>query len=321
MKNLRVLVTGGAGFIGSHLVDRLGLEGAREIIVIDNLSLGKEGNLDPARAAYGDRIKFVEGDASDLELVTQTVGFEPVDIFFDLAVVPLPASLVDPHGSCLTNVALALTACEATRLGFAKRLVHFSSSEVYGSASYVPIDEAHPYNPSTPYAASKLAGDQLVLSYAHTFGIRTLTIRPFNNFGPRQNAGSYAGILPIIANKVRDGEPVEIFGDGLQTRDLIFVTDTVEGVIRLVDCEAAEGLTVNVATGKEVTVNELVTLGLAACGVPKHLVIQRPARPGDVRRHLASGQLAFQLVGFRPQTGLLEGLSETMSFYFEKVAS
>jgi UDP-glucose 4-epimerase len=321
MKNMRVLVTGGAGFIGSHLVDRLGLEGAREIIVIDDLSLGKERNLNSAIAAYGDRIKFVQGDASDLDFIKKTLDYEPVDIFFDLAVVPLPASLVDPHGSCLTNVSLTLTACEATRLGFAKRLVHFSSSEVYGSASYVPIDEQHPNHPSTPYAASKLAGDQLVLSYAHTFGLRTLTIRPFNNFGPRQNAGSYAGILPIIANKVRSGEPIEIFGDGLQTRDLIFVTDTVEAVIRLVDCEAAEGLTINVATGKEVTVNELVVLGLEACGVPEHPVVRRPARPGDVRRHLASGELARHLVGFRPATGLLEGLSETMNFYFEKVAS
>lgn len=316
MKGLRLLVTGGAGFIGSHLVDRLVTEDPSEIIVVDDFSLGRESNLSHALAEGGSRVKIVKADAGNFEQLTDAIGPEPVDILFDLAVVPLPASLVDPSGSSASNVAISLAACEAVRLGLARTLLHFSSSEVYGTASYVPIDEVHPFNRSTPYAASKLAGDQLVLSYVHTFGIDAVVIRPFNNYGPRQNDRTYAGILPIIARRVEAGLPVEIYGDGEQTRDLIFVTDTVRAVVSAASkISELKGMTLNVATGKETSVNALVALTLQACGVPGHPVVHLPPRAGDVRRHLASNALAAEFLHFAPEVELLDGLRRTMDFY------
>lgn len=316
MKGKRLLVTGGAGFIGSHLVDRLAAEGPAEVIVVDDFSLGRESNLHNACELLGDRITIVKADAGDFEQLRLVIGNNPVDIFFDLAVVPLPASLVDPSGSSASNVAISLAACEAARLGLTQSLLRFSSSEVYGTASYVPIDEEHPFNRSTPYAASKLAGDQLVLSYVHTFGIDAIIIRPFNNYGPRQNDRTYAGILPIIARRVEAGLPIEIYGDGLQTRDLIFVTDTVRAVVTAArQIAELKGRTINVATGSETSVNDLVSLTLQACGVPEHPVIHLPSRAGDVRRHLASNALAAELLGFAPEIDLLNGLQRTMDFY------
>ncbi len=316
MKGMRLLITGGAGFIGSHLVDRLIEEDPAQIIVVDDFSLGRRSNLSGARERFGERLAIIEGNAANLSVLHAAIGADPIDILFDLAVVPLPASLVDPAGSSAMNVALSLAACEAGRLGMTKSLLHFSSSEVYGTASYVPIDEEHPFNRSTPYAASKLAGDQLVLSYVHTFGLEAVVIRPFNNYGPRQNDRTYAGILPIIARRVEAGLPVEIFGDGEQTRDLIYVSDTVGAVVEAAHrIEKLSGMTINVATGYETSVNDLVALTLQACGVPNHPVVHRQPRAGDVRRHLASSRIAEELLGFRPQVQLLEGLKMTMDFY------
>lgn len=309
-----VLVLGGAGFIGSHLVDRLADEGPRRVSVVDNLFLGREENLVAARDRLGDALRFHRLDATDAEGLTTVLREDETEVVFNLAVVPLPASLDRPRWSVEHNVGLALVACELGRLGLFQTLVHVSSSEAYGSAAYVPMDEAHPPVPSTPYAASKLAGDHVVLSYAHTFGLDASIIRPFNNFGPRQNAGSYAGIIPIIVQRALAGQPVEIYGDGEQTRDFIFVRDTVEGMIRVYAEPATVGRIVNVASGREVSVNELVELLLDELDADVE-VIHGPPRPGDVRRHLASIDLARELVGFEPRISLRDGLAETVAWY------
>ncbi len=212
------------------------------------------------------------------------------------------------------NVGLALVPCELLRAGAFETLIHVSSSEAYGSAAYVPMDEVHPPVPSTPYAASKLAGDQVVLSYQHTFGLDAAIIRPFNNFGPRQNAGSYAGIIPIVVQRATAGEPIEIYGDGEQTRDFVFVRDTADAIVRMYEEPATRGRIVNVASGREVSVNALVRLLLEAVGtdVPVRHV---DARPGDVRRHWASIDLARELIGYEPRTSLRDGLVETVAWY------
>jgi UDP-glucose 4-epimerase len=176
------------------------------------------------------------------------------------------------------------------------------------------MDEAHPAVPSTPYAASKLAGDQVVLSYWHTFGLDAAIIRPFNNFGPRQNAGSYAGIIPIVVERATRGQPIEIHGDGEQTRDFVFVRDTADAAIRLFASPAARGRIVNVASGREVSVNELVRLMLDLLGSDVGVRHVEP-RPGDVRRHLASIDLARELVGYEPETSLRDGMAETIRWY------
>lgn len=313
LRGKSVLVIGGAGFIGSHLVDRIVADDPGRLAVVDSLFLGTEANLDTARGAFRDFRLYIQ-DATDYDAMERIVRDEAVDVVFNLAVVPLPASLVRPLWTIEQNVALATVPCELLRNELYATLVHFSSSEAYGSAAYVPMDESHPSVPSTPYAASKSSGDSIVLSYQHTYGIDASILRPFNNYGPRQNAGSYAGIIPIVLQRARRGEPIEIFGDGEQTRDLVFVRDTADAAVRVYGEPATRGRVVNVAGGREVSVNELVRtlLELLGADVP---VLHVEARPGDVRRHWASIDLARELIGYEPQTALGDGLAETVEWY------
>jgi UDP-glucose 4-epimerase len=308
-----VLVTGGAGFIGSHLVDRLIEDGPSRVTVVDNLFLGKEENLAEARARSGD-VRFVNQDATDYEAMAAILAEHRVDVVYNLAVVPLPASLTRPRWSTEHNIELATVPCELLREQRYATLIHFSSSEAYGSAEYVPMDEKHPSTPSTPYAAAKDAGDRIVLSYIHTFGVDAAILRPFNNFGPRQNAGAYAGIIPIVVNRARAGQPIEIYGDGEQTRDYVFVRDTADAAVRTYGEQRTRGRSMNVASGIELTINELVRQLLEALGSDVPVVHVEP-RLGDVRRHAADIGLARELIGFEPRTSLREGLAETVAWY------
>jgi UDP-glucose 4-epimerase len=309
-----VLVTGGAGFIGSHLVDALVNAGAARVVVVDNLFLGRRKNLADALART-DALRFVEQDASDLDAMRRIVAEDEVEVVFDLAVIPLPTSLERPKWTVDTNVAITTTMCELARTGAVRTLIHFSSSEAFGTAQAVPMTEEHPVAPLTPYAASKAAGDCVVQSYVSSFGIDAAILRPFNNFGPRQNDRAYAGIIPIVINRVRAGEPVEIFGDGEQTRDFIFVRDTARAALDLYACPATRGVDVNVATGHETSVNELVAALLKVMNAEDHPVVHGAPRPGDVRRHCGGIARARELFGFKPTTSLEDGLRETVAWY------
>lgn len=309
----RVLVTGGAGFIGSHLVDRIAQDAPQRLVVVDNLYLGREENLEQAREERPDLV-FHRQDASDLEGMERILREEQIDLVFNLAVVPLPASLVRPRWTIEQNMAITTVLCELLRKAAYRTLIHFSSSEAYGSAAYVPMDEAHPSIPSTPYAASKVGSDHVVLSYWHTFGLDAAIIRPFNNFGPRQNSGTYAGIIPVVVERALAGEPVEIHGDGEQTRDFVFVRDTADAAIRLYAAPATRGRIINIASGRETSVNVLVRELLDVLGIAVPVSHVAP-RPGDVRRHLASIDLARELIGFEPATSLRQGLIETVAWY------
>ena len=313
LKGKRVLVTGGAGFIGSHLVDRIVDDAPERLVVVDNLYLGREENLEDARRA-DPTLAFHNQDATDFDGMERLIRDERVDSVFNLAVVPLPASLVRPRWTIEQNVGITTVMCELLRTGAYRTLIHFSSSEAYGSAAYVPMDEAHPSIPSTPYAASKVAGDHVVLSYWHTFGLDAAIVRPFNNFGPRQNSGTYAGIIPIVVERAMRGEPIEIYGDGEQTRDFVFVRDTAAAAVRIHAAPATRGRIVNIASGREVSVNRLVAELLDVLGVEVPVKHVAP-RPGDVRRHLASIDLARELIGFEPATSLRQGLVETVAWY------
>ena len=313
LKGKRVLVTGGAGFIGSHLVDRIVHDAPERVVVVDNLYLGREENLEDARSADPDLV-FHRQDATDYEAMERLLRDERIDSVFNLAVVPLPASLVRPRWTVEQNVSITTVLCELLRLGTFGTLIHFSSSEAYGTAAYVPMDEAHPSVPSTPYAASKVSSDHIVLSYWHTFGLDAAIIRPFNNFGPRQNSGTYAGIIPIVIERALRGEPIEIYGDGEQTRDFVFVRDTVDAAVGVHAAPLTRGRILNVASGREVSVNRLVAELLDVLGVEVPVRHVAP-RPGDVRRHLASIDLARELIGFAPATTLRQGLVETAAWY------
>jgi UDP-glucose 4-epimerase len=314
LRDKSVLVTGGAGFIGSHLVDRIIREKPGNLVVVDNFFLGHEDNLAGARSAFPALVVH-RLDASDLAAMHQLVQAEAIEVVFDLAVIPLPTSLRYPVWTVQTNVGIATTFCELARWGSIKTLIHCSSSEAYGTAQYVPMDESHPQAATTPYAASKSAADQVVLSYWRTFGIDAAIVRPFNNYGPRQNPGTYAGIIPIVIQKVKRGEPIEIHGDGTQTRDFIFVRDTADALVRVYGEDATRGSVINIATGHEISVNDLVTRLLGVMGAPEHPRICAAPRPGDVKRHCGDIGLARRLIGFDPPVITESYLQETVDWY------
>lgn len=308
-----LLVTGGAGFIGSHLVDRLIREAPGNLVVVDNLWLGREANLDQARQAFPG-LTFYRVDVRQARTMAAILRREETDIVFDLATIPLPASLVRPKWSARAIYDMAATLCELGRRGLYRTLIHCSSSEVYGTAAYVPMDEAHPLLPRTPYAAAKAAADLLVQSYQHSFGLDATIVRPFNTYGPRQNDQNYAGIIPIVVRRVLAGQPPVIFGDGEQTRDYSFVTDIADGIVRVAMTPAARGGVINLASGEEVTINRLVRTLTTILGYDGPIEYAAP-RPGDVRRHLADISRARQLLGYRPQTDLETGLRRTVAWY------
>jgi UDP-glucose 4-epimerase len=306
------LVCGGAGFIGSHLTEALVERGADPVVVLDDLSLGRRENL----ATVEDRITFRGCDCADIERLREIVPEGPFDLCFNLAVIPLPASLERPRETAAANVAMTTSICELGREGVYSRLVQFSSSEVYGTAQAVPMSEQHPLSPHTPYGAAKAATDLLALSYHATFGLEVDLIRPFNAYGPRQNDGAYAALIPAVLRCVRDGRPVTVHGDGEQTRDLTFVTDVVEGTLAIARSDAALGRAVNLGRGDEISVGRTVRALLAAAEMPQYPVEHGPPRQGDVRRLLADVSLAERLVGYRPKVDLDEGLRLTVDWYF-----
>ena len=314
LENKRVLVTGGAGFIGSHLVDYIVQDNPRSLVVVDSLYLGKLSNLDKAKAAYPD-LRFYQQDIADFDKMRAILEKEQTEVVFDLAVTPLPASLVEPYEMFMANTQMPAVMCELLRLGYYQTLVHFSSSEAYGTALYVPMSETHRMRPFTPYAASKSAGDHIAHAYIQTFGLDLVVVRPFNNFGPRQNEGTHAGVIPSVIRRVLAGEPVQVFGDGEQTRDYIFVRDTAEATVRIYRETSTRGKEVNVCSGREVTINTLVGAILQTMGLPDYPVEHTTPRPGDVRRHCGDPTLFCQLVGFQPTITLREGMKETVEWY------
>lgn len=314
LKSKSVLVTGGAGFIGSHLVDRVLREDPKDVVVVDNFFLGNSDNLSAALSVKPD-LEIIRVDASDLAAMQDIVQLHAIDVIFDLAVVPLPTSLTYPDWTVRQNVGIATTFCEIVRRGLAGKLMHVSSSEAYGTARYVPMDEEHPHDAITPYAASKSAADHIVHSYVRTFGIDAVTIRPFNNFGPRQNPGSYAGIIPIVVKRVLAGLPIQIHGDGEQTRDFIYAPDTADLIIDVHDSDLPTGSVINVATGVETSVNTLVAHMLDIMGVPDHPIEHTEPRPGDVTRHAADVTRLVAAVGRRPPALSDEALRATVEWY------
>lgn len=316
VKNKSVLVTGGAGFIGSHLVDRLIKEEPENLVVVDNFFIGKESNLKEAREDYPN-LKIYNHDASDYEIMSKIMKNEGVGIVFNLAVIPLPASLTKPKWAFEQNVDITLSICELARNNYFDTLIHFSSSEAYGTSEYAPMDEKHPLNGTTPYAASKAASDQLVFSYCKTFGIDASIIRPFNNYGPRQNEGSYAGVIPLTIKRILNDDAPVIYGDGKQTRDYIYVTDTANATIDVYNSKSTRNKVLNIASGKEISIETLIKLVAKYLNCDKPIVYEQE-RPGDVRRHIANIYLAKDLLEFKQEISFEEGMKTTMDWYVKK---
>lgn len=318
LKGKSVLVTGGAGFIGSHVVDRIILEKPSSLIVVDNFFLGKETNLRDAKKKYSG-LRIEDLDASNYDAMKKVLEAGGVEVVFNLAVVPLPVSLNRPRWAFEQNVGITATMCELAREDVFKTLVHFSSSEAYGTSDYAPMDEKHPSYCTTAYAASKAASDQLVFSYCESFGIDASIIRPFNNYGPRQNDGSYAGVVPITIKRVLRGEAPVIYGDGKQTRDYLFVTDTADAAVKAYETKSTRKKALNIASGSETSIEMLVHIIAQQLGYSGD-VVYKEERPGDVRRHIANTFLAEDLLGFRPTLDLKEGLKITIDWYRKELA-
>jgi len=316
----RVLVTGGAGFLGSYVVERLLEDGAERVVVVDDFSLGRLENL--AGVADSPALEVIELDCADMEgLQALSEAERGFDACFNMAVIPLPASLEEPRRTTDANVAMTTSVCEVGRIGLFRRLVQFSSSEVYGTAQTAPMPEDHLLHPHTPYAASKAATDHVALSYWITFGLPTTVVRPFNAYGRRQNDKAYAGLIPRVVRDVDAGLPVTIHGDGEQTRDYTHARDVARGTVRLAEHDGALGRAFNMGSGQEHTVNALVASLLRALGEPDWPVVHGPPRPGDVRRLLADVRAARDLVDFETSVDLDEGLVDTVAWYREVAAA
>ncbi len=312
LKNRNILVVGGAGFIGSHLVDALTATGANAVYVMDNMFLGRESNL---AQAMQKGVALYKDDAEIKTSVQAIVRRHKIDVVFNLATKALNYSFFNPQNAFMTNVAVLSNLLELQRDHEFESLCHYSSSEIYGSAVYDPMDEKHPMNPTTTYAAGKAAADLLLQTYVAMFDLDAFIIRPFNNYGPRQNwEGDLAGIIPATARRILGGEKPVLCGTGEQKRDYIYVKDTVKATLALYPL-LEKGETVNVSADMSLSVTELLATLCQLMGYQGEYE-RLPARKADVQYHHASNAYMRSLIDFQP-VPLPEGLKETLDWYQE----
>jgi len=311
------LVTGGAGFIGSHLVEQLLIRGER-VRVLDNLSTGKRGNLEAAVAAAHaagatGTPEFLEGDIVDLDIVRRAV--DGVDYVLHQAAIPsVPRSVADPITSNQSNIDGTLNVLVAARDAGVKRLVFAGSSSVYGDAPEMPKHEDMPARPLSPYALQKLVGEQYLQLFSSLYGLETVSTRYFNVFGPRQDPSSpYSGVISLFIRALADGTVPTVHGDGGQTRDFTYVANTVDGVLRAAVTPGVAGQVINVATNGRVSLNQLLATLNQLMGTAITPVYGE-ARSGDVRDSQADIGKAARLLGYAPSVTFEEGLRRTVAW-------
>jgi len=308
-----VVVTGGAGFIGSEVVRQLAARGER-VIIVDNLVNGSRANLD---GMLSDRVTLLELDVRDLDALAPHLS--RAHLVYHLACLGVRHSVHSPQENHDVNATATLRLLAACRERGVPRFVYVSSSEVYGTAKWAPITEDHPTFPCTVYGASKLAGECYARAYHTTYGYPTVVVRPFNTYGPRSHhEGDSGEVIPKFLLRCLAGRPMIVFGDGTQTRDFQYVSDTAAGILLAGDDRRAVGQTINLGSGSEVSINELARLVAAVAGRKAAVVQHDRPRPGDVRRLYADMSHAQEFLGFTPRVDLAAGLRLLLEWYRAK---
>lgn len=307
----RVLVTGGAGFIGSHLVDELLRIGCR-VRVIDNLANGKRKNVQQHEG--NPSFQFINGDITKgADLIGALDGIEVV---FHLACLGVRHSLRFPFENHRVNAEGTLMLLQQAHKVQVKKFIHCSSSEVYGTASFVPMPETHPTLPCTVYGASKLAGEAYARAFHRTYGMNVVVLRPFNTYGPRSHHEGDAGeIIPKSIVRTLNAAPILIFGSGTQTRDFTFVTDTARALVCAAMNEELTGMTCNIGTGCEISMRDLAHKIAAASDAPTTRIEYHPNRPGDVLRLCADARSFSRITDWHPCVTLEQGLAQTARWF------
>jgi UDP-glucose 4-epimerase len=304
----RVLVTGGAGFIGSNLVRAL-LERGDEVRVLDNFATGNRANL----AGLENEVEVFEGELRSYERVHNAV--RGVELVFHQGALPsVPRSVQDPLTTSAVTIEGTLNVLLAARDENVRRVVYASSSSVYGNSGTLPRTESQQPDPISPYAVAKLAAERYCVSFHRVYGLETVALRYFNVFGPRQDPKSqYAAVVPRFLAMIDAGEPVPVHGDGTQSRDFTYVANVVAANLLAADAEGADGTVLNVATGRQASVNELADAIGAVLGKPveKNYL---PVRTGDVRNSWADVSEAQRVLGYEPAVGLEDGIELTAAF-------
>jgi len=308
---MRALVTGGAGFIGSHIVEEL-LRGGASVRVFDNLSTGKRENL----ASFQGDLEIQVGDLRDADAIKAAT--QTMDLVFHLAAfISVPQSMLEPDNCFAINVAGTATLLEAARQAGVRKVVLSSSTAVYGNPDRFPTDEQTPVSPLSPYALSKYVNELYARLYTQTFGLPVTALRYFNVYGPRQNPNSaYAAAISIFAQRLVNGEPISIYGDGKQSRDFIFVKDVVRANLLAAGSDVS-GDVFNICTGHETSLLDLLEeLSEVSPNLPE--VRFEAPRLGDIYRSLGNPEKAASALGFRAQTPLAEGLAQTVEWMKHK---
>jgi len=302
------LVTGGAGFIGSHLTEELVRRGHR-VRVVDSLVTGKRRNLDHVKG-----VEFLEGDLAVADVARRAAdGMEYV--LHQAAIPSVPRSVKDPLTSNEANVTGALNILVAARDAGVKRLVYAGSSSVYGDTPTLPKHEDMPTKPLSPYALQKLMAEQYCQIFTRLYGFETVTTRYFNVFGPRQDPGSpYSGVISLFSSAILEGRRPIIYGDGEQTRDFTYVANVVDGVLRACEAPNAPGEAINVATGGRISLNELLRVMNKICGTNVEPIYKEP-RAGDVHDSQADISKARALLDYKPIVALEDGLRQTIDWF------
>ncbi len=297
----RVLVTGGAGFIGSNLVKALLADGC-DVTVLDNLSSGRRSNLDPFP-----EVRFIGGDIRDPRAIDEAIQGASV-VFHLAASVGNKRSIDDPISDAEINVLGTLRMLEAARAHKVRKVVASSSAGIFGELKTLPIREDHPIDPDTPYGSTKLCGEKLCLAYSKLYELDAICLRYFNVYGPNQRFDAYGNVIPIFVFQMLRGETLTVYGDGEQTRDFVYVGDVVQANIRAALAKNVSGA-FNIGSCSRISINHLIRLLHAASGIEPD-VVYGPPRPGDVRDSLADISAASAALGFAPAVCIEDGLAE-----------